>query len=150
MHVIVEERICKRCKTPQVRYRLSTSRVCLKCHNRHKVRYARNRPQHQMLILARHRAKRDSVPFAITLADFEIPEYCPVFGMKLERGRGLGKSRPCSPTLDRIIPALGYVPGNVVVISRRANQIKNDASLEDLKNIVSWLEGVLTPESMSV
>lgn len=47
---------------------------------------------------------------------------------------------PESPTLDKIIPALGYVPGNVWVISHRANTIKSDASLEELKTLTANLE----------
>ena len=31
-----------------------------------------------------------------------------------------------SPTLDRLIPELGYVPGNIAVISMKANRIKSD------------------------
>jgi hypothetical protein len=31
-----------------------------------------------------------------------------------------------SPTLDRVIPVLGYVPGNVIIISWLANTIKKD------------------------
>lgn len=45
-----------------------------------------------------------------------------------------------SPTLDRIHPDIGYVPGNVMVISAKANRMKNNASLEELKALVIWME----------
>jgi hypothetical protein len=35
---------------------------------------------------------------------------------------------------------LGYVRGNVTIISNRANRIKNDASLDEVRKVVSWLE----------
>lgn len=42
-------------------------------------------------------------------------------------------------TLDKIDPSKGYTVGNVQIISSRANTIKNDASLEELKTIVkNW------------
>ncbi len=45
-----------------------------------------------------------------------------------------------TPSLDRIDSSLGYVKGNVWVISWRANHIKTDASLEELKQLVAGLE----------
>ena len=36
------------------------------------------------------------------------------------------------------ISALGYVLGNVVVISQRANQLKSDGTLEELIALVEW------------
>lgn len=91
-----------------------------------------------MLSAARTRAKKQGVPFNLTEADLVIPEYCPILGVRMRRGEG--KSTPCSPSLDKIIPALGYVPGNIAVISRRANTIKNDASIHELRALVRWLE----------
>jgi hypothetical protein len=54
--------------------------------------------------------------------------------------RGVGKFDSCSPSLDRIVPELGYVKGNVRVISDRANRIKRDATLEELRAIVKYVE----------
>jgi hypothetical protein len=42
--------------------------------------------------------------------------------------------------LDRIIPELGYVPGNVKIISMRANRIKTNATIEDIKNVLLYLK----------
>jgi len=41
--------------------------------------------------------------------------------------------------LDRIIPALGYVKGNVDIISMRANRLKNDLSEEELSRILDYI-----------
>jgi hypothetical protein len=84
---------------------------------------------------ARTRAKKIGVPFTIVLADVVIPALCPVFGVPLQRaatGRG-----PNTPSLDRIDARRGYEPGNVWVISRRANDVKGDATPEELETVAS-------------
>lgn len=140
-HVTVPERVCKHCKEPRTEFRLATSRICLKCHNRHKVAWMKARPKLRMFTLAKHRAKRDGIPFDLTMEDFEIPTHCPVFGFPLVHGRGgMGRNRPDSPTLDKIIPALGYIKGNVAVISNKANRMKNDGTSADLRIIADWID----------
>uniref|UniRef100_A0AB74UMJ1 Uncharacterized protein n=1 Tax=Caulobacter phage BL57 TaxID=3348355 RepID=A0AB74UMJ1_9VIRU len=47
-----------------------------------------------------------------------------------------------SPSLDRIDNALGYVPGNVVVVSWKANRLKNSGSLQDLKALLTFYESL--------
>jgi hypothetical protein len=44
-----------------------------------------------------------------------------------------------APTLDRINNSCGYVPGNVAVISWRANRIKCDATPEELRRIADYV-----------
>jgi hypothetical protein len=39
---------------------------------------------------------------------------------------------PDSPSLDRVIPELGYVQGNVIWVSHRANSIKQNATAEEI------------------
>lgn len=96
-----------------------------------------------MLNGARERAKRGGYPCTITIDDFDIPEFCPLLNIKLVRNRG-GSVRPNSPSLDKIKPELGYVPGNVWVISHRANNVKSDASLLELQMLVERLARVLS------
>ena len=94
-----------------------------------------NAPEGRLLYAAakRARAANPPLPFNLTVEDIVIPETCPLLEIPLRKTRkGSGKG-PCtnSPTLDRIIPRLGYVKGNVQVISHRANAMKQDASLEE-------------------
>lgn len=88
---------------------------------------------------AKARALAKGVPFTITVADIVVPAMCPALGLPMV----LGGDRENSPTLDRVIPALGYVPGNVRVISYRANRIKTDATIEELRGITAYLAGAL-------
>jgi hypothetical protein len=77
--------------------------------------------------------------------DVSVPDVCPVLGIPLKVVSGKGFTDN-SPSLDRIVPSLGYVPGNVVVISMRANRIKSDASLAELKKIVEFYQPYLEGE----
>lgn len=106
-------------------------------------RYYEKHPERHLLTLAKCRAKKQELPFDITAEDIHIPEYCPILGIKLESGIGKGKDRNDNiPSLDKIVPRLGYVKGNVWVISLRANKLKNDATLTELELIVSALRKV--------
>jgi len=94
-------------------------------------------PKQYLLHGARVRSRKYNIPFAITLDDIIIPEYCPILNIKLEINTGGYKDN--SPSLDRTIPELGYIPGNVMVISMRANMIKNNATVEELGKIYHYL-----------
>ena len=95
------------------------------------------RPKEMMVIRVKAKCKKLGLPFNLCADDFEMPEYCPLLGLKLERGAG--KATMNSPELDRIIPSLGYVKGNVWVISRRANLIKSDATIEEIRMLAkNW------------
>jgi hypothetical protein len=69
--------------------------------------------------------------FSIEIGDVAVPRHCPLLMIPLKLNNA-GCAKPNSPTLDCIIPALGYVKGNVWVISHRANTIKSDASVAEI------------------
>ena len=95
-------------------------------------------PKKMMLSQARTRAKASGIPCSITEDDFEIPGFCPVLGIKLSRGTGA--QHDGSPSLDRMDSSRGYEPGNVSVISWRANSLKKNATIDELKAIVRWMD----------
>lgn len=67
-----------------------------------------------------------------------VPSHCPILGLPLFVMVGTKGGGPNSPSLDKIEPSRGYVPGNVIVISNRANRLKSDASVEELRAIASF------------
>lgn len=108
--------------------------------------YARNKQnftpvtaEYAMYKAAKGRATRKGVPFNIEISDVVIPDVCPVFGIPLECGTG--KTHDGSPTLDRKVPSLGYVKGNVFVISHKANTIKSHGTSAEHRIIADWIDG---------
>ena len=79
---------------------------------------------------AKRRARRKRLPFNIEPGDIKIPARCPVLKIPLVKCKR--RSGDCSPTLDRVIPEKGYVKGNVIVVSKLANQIKSSATVPQL------------------
>jgi len=79
----------------------------------------------------RTRASRAGIPFNLDPDDVIAPDYCPVLGIALHKGQGMGP-KDYSPSVDRIDPSKGYVKGNVLVVSQRANRIKQDASPSEI------------------
>ncbi len=86
---------------------------------------------------ARARAKAVGLAFTIKLADIEQPEKCPILGIPLNYFVR-GNPEYNSPSLDRIDNSIGYVPGNVQVISMLANTMKNKGTLEQCVLLGKW------------
>lgn len=78
-------------------------------------------------------AKRRNIEFNITLHDFELPKYCPILGIELKYGAGNDGNAFDHATLDRIDNSKGYIKNNVMIISRLANAMKNQASFDQLE-----------------
>lgn len=99
-------------------------------------------PTVRMLAAAESRARRNDLPFDLDPEDIIIPAVCPYLGMALVRNTGGAKDN--SPSLDKIRPELGYIKGNVQVISSKANRCKSDLSPEEL---VTFAKSVLRKDA---
>jgi len=91
-------------------------------------------------------AKIRGIEFDLDHSDIpDLPEYCPLIpSLKLTyRGESHGNSH-CHASVDRIDPTKGYVKGNIQIISKLANTMKNEASFEQLKefctNMLLYIE----------
>jgi len=88
----------------------------------------------------RSSAKKDGIEFTVTFDQITWPEFCPVFGERIDYGlKGHTGSRRNSPSLDRLDPKKGYVPGNVVVISQRANAAKQNLNSSEMRMLYDWM-----------
>lgn len=81
---------------------------------------------------AKQRANIKGLEFSIVPEDIVFPEVCPILGQPLKR------LTRYAPSIDRKDSTKGYTKENVWVISRRANLMKNDATVEDLRKFAEW------------
>ncbi len=99
-------------------------------------------PWYRLWAGAKDRAKKKGVPFDISPDDVyalvEGAEVCPALGIPLKWDNN--KLLDDSPTLDRMKPELGYVKGNIAIISNKANRIKTDAESEEIGKVYSWMK----------
>jgi hypothetical protein len=109
----------------------------------HKSYRERNHEQ-CLLASARNRAKKKGIPFNITKEDIIIPKLCPILGIELTRNFEKHGGSFSSASLDKIIPELGYVKGNVQVISLLANNMKSNANKEQLLLFSKWIQETYT------
>jgi hypothetical protein len=99
--------------------------------------YETEAPRH-LLQRAKVRAKRMGLPFDLTRHDLSIPAVCPVLGIQISLQAEA--FHPNSPSVDRLIPTLGYVRSNVRVISNRANLLKSNATAAELRLIADYID----------
>lgn len=85
------------------------------------------------------RAQLKGMEFNLSVSDITIPKKCPILDIELMYSVGRGGDWN-SPSLDRIDNSKGYIKGNVQVISKRANIIKNDATLEEIEKVYLFLK----------
>lgn len=98
----------------------------------------------RMLRDARSRAKRKSVGFAVILSDLADLWHsqngmCALSGTPMQIPCvGADKhKRAQSVSLDRITPSVGYVPGNIQLTTRCANNAKSDMPVCDFITMCS-------------
>ena len=94
-------------------------------------------PEYYLWKGAKKRAKDKQLDFDIEVSDIIIPQFCPLLHIPIIHKTGTGKRRPDSPSLDRIDNSLGYVKGNILVVSWRANFLKSDSEFQELQRLVN-------------
>lgn len=106
-------------------------------------KYEKTRPGYlkkRLVLVARQRARRAGLEATIKAAEIYWPSHCPVLGIELDYSRcGSRKAHnPANPSLDRWDNSKGYVPGNVFVISWRANALKSNATWQELEAVTRY------------
>lgn len=87
-------------------------------------------------------SKRKGWEFSVPFSEITFPTHCPILGIELDYlTEGIQEN---SVSFDRIDTSKGYVSGNVVVVSWRANRIKNDGSWEEHQKIADFYKKMLT------
>jgi hypothetical protein len=91
----------------------------------------------QLYYQAKQRSREKGWVFSLKKSDIRVPKFCPVLGIPLFVGNG--RPGPNSPTLDRINNNLPYTASNIMVISFRANELKRDATIDELQSIINYI-----------
>ncbi len=135
------EKLCKFCKgkkgAKNRKHRYATDgKFKEKIKKYAKERNDKNR-EYVMWRDAKYRAKSQNLPFNIVIDDVIIPKKCPILDVELDLTK---KNRQLSPSLDKINPKLGYVKGNIRVISFKANRLKSDLSELEIENLYNYVK----------
>jgi len=138
-------KICSQCKEEQdvqnfysdKHNRDGLKSNCKKCHKKDRDNRRNNDIIGRLLNSVKQSAKIRGIPFDLKREDILIPIKCPILDIELFINNKWGYN---SPSIDRIDSNLGYTKDNIIVCSWRVNQIKGDASLEEIKKIyLNWL-----------
>ena len=142
---------CKKCREEKSltdfhknkRHRFGVANVCKLCRNELAAKNYTAKWFQKTCILKKSWCKQRGIPFDLDREYLESiwTDSCPVFNKPFVRHK---KGDDFCPALDRINPKEGYVKGNVRYISARANRIKYDASVEELKQVLAYVEGATT------
>lgn len=98
--------------------------------------YRKRNPNKSRYSLLKSSSKSRGIPFELEEEFFfDIPEFCPVLGIPLD-----GRDRDHQWSIDKIKPELGYVQGNVKIISMRANRLKSDSTITEIERILQYMK----------
>ncbi len=85
---------------------------------------------------AKTRSKTYGIDFNLELSDIIIPDVCPIFGTVFITG-----DYDLTPSIDRMDSTKGYVKGNIIIISNKANRIKSNATAKEIRKVADFFSG---------
>ena len=106
--------------------------------------YTNKKDLRQLYNQIKQGAKKRGIPFELTMSDLNnlsFPISCPVLGIPLTFNTGEAKAN--SYSIDRIDSSKGYTIDNIVIVSNRANTLKSDATLAEMKKLVEFYEDLV-------
>ena len=90
----------------------------------------KSNPRGKICVNAANNAKKNGCNFDIISEDIILVKRCPILDIELDYNNN--KICDNSPSIDKIIPSLGYVENNIQIISVLANKMKSNATPEQL------------------
>lgn len=139
------------CKYGHDAERYASSQGCCECDllsaAKRSATYRAKDPFRRRMMSTRSKCKLEGIPFeeeAYYAAWAARGTHCPCLGVEFTYNVVGERPGPNSPELDRIIPELGYVRGNIWVICHQANKMKNDGTWQELRAIADAVERRIT------
>jgi hypothetical protein len=102
------------------------------------IRWREKNHEKAILFRAKQRAKQKDFEFNLDSSDIVIPLRCPILDIEIIRNKNTS-TKVNSPSLDRIDNTKGYIKGNIMVVSNKANTMKNNATPEELIKFANWI-----------
>lgn len=133
-------RSCKECLKKRRKESVEAHRR--KSSSEYQKDYNMRHPERYILSHIKSNAKIKGTEFSLTIEDIVIPEYCPILGVKLSP-TGSSKHDLYAPSVDRIDNSKGYIKGNIQIVSRKANIMKNCATNEELLRFSQYFNNLL-------
>ena len=150
---LLDEKRCPVCKKvlPVTEFHIARERYdgrkycCKSCASSLKKNYYKKNYLSSTLKNLKARARKKNLPVEVTVEYLKniYPDnmICPALGIKMEVGE---KNRNVnSPSIDKIIPEKGYVPGNIIVVSMKANLIKSFATPDEIIKVGKFYQKLL-------
>ena len=151
--------ISKKLEMPSSNVEYIRKSLKLKSNNRNKNYYTskENRIKGYMIRNIKSSAKVRNLEFNLTSSDIVLPKYCPILNIELNYTNynkhsslnlgddyiSHGYNYYSKPSIDRIDNSKGYIKGNIIIMSRKANTMKNNANFDELelfsKNILNLI-----------
>ena len=97
--------------------------------------------EEQWIVRSKNRPKVNKARKSLSIEYYKtlLVTHCPLLGMQLSYESYTGRTPDNYATLDKIDPTKGYVPGNVQILSFRANSLKADATIEEMELLLkNW------------
>ena len=134
---------CKPCRAiaAKERYAASDKAAIMEKYRQYKETRRVTQRASYLITAAKQRAKKKGIPYNLDAHRVEIQEVinagvCQLSGICFNL---TGKQAWNSPSLDRIIPALGYTRGNVRVVLFSLNVMMHDWGLETVQAVMAGL-----------
>ena len=67
---------------------------------------------------------------------------CPALKIKMKKGQSNGGGSYNSPSIDRIVPELGYIKGNIHWVSKLANNIMSSATPDQVIQVGEYFKKI--------
>lgn len=115
------------------------------CTAKRKKYLQETNPAKYLWLRAKGNAAAKGVPFTLHEQDLIVPDVCPVLGIPLFFTPN--QATPNTPSVDRIEAGGPYSKDNVIVISLRANTIKNCGTPEEHQQIYEFFSHLQKTES---
>lgn len=104
--------------------------VCKECRKPlSKKSWSSKTTEYKIWSRAKSRAQLKGLDFDLEVEDIVVPDYCPVFKTPMD-----------IPSIDRHDPNKGYTKDNIVIMSNRANVLKNDGTIEEFEKLLEYLK----------